>query len=769
MRLPSLSLAVFDTETTGIMPRVSHVIEFASIRAEGGKIVETWEKLYGTEEAIPDVVQVLTRIRPADTAGKAHFKDSLKEIDEKLSGVDILVGQNLAFDLAMLKGEGLDLTDRPWVDTSLLASLVFPEFRSYSLQYMSTELKLNHEPAHRALGDVVATTELLGKIWERLLELPTEKIAEAKEIMSRANEGYRLFFSALPEKGGKGGDWSVASRRTNVSKASAAITLEKPPVGVIEIREEGLHPDGLQMIVNGAAKDTSTTHWIAVKNLEANLRRIHLPKGVTVIHPPYLLLNPEAAEKLAEQKELTAEEGTLLLKLNWFKPRTRADVAVHGNEKDVWSGKLTCTAASPVYTSQFNEEASVFLLDHRQLLHFVDAADNPIKPGSHVIVDDASMLEDTATKAWGEFVSGDALRAASVGDDELMRFTDMLALWTEKVRGSEDSHFLTGPDMERIETKGLKSSLEKLLTRSDLSEKTTEMLKSVEALLDPEILQGSLAWCERRYDGAVTLQSAPRSVDGVLHDKLYGTYSVTLISPRGSEAGLPEIVPQQATTRYATSPESPACPITVTFPEKTSFSQIMADPPHGKTICLLGSKRAIEGVFVKYTEVLEEKNMTLICQGMSGGQNRMESEFIAAQSPAMLVVTPFMYEGLDLPRGTADMLIIDNVPFDHPNQVTIGHRKNHYKNGFTEYCLPRAEFRLFRLLRTFCRHRSDGGEVIVTDPRLNERDYGRRLKQYLGQFALNAQPAPTDDVKPKPAAKKKTGKKPSEGQQQLPL
>jgi len=59
----------------------------------------------------------------------------------------------------------------------------------------------------------------------------------------------------------------------------------------------------------------------------------------------------------------------------------------------------------------------------------------------------------------------------------------------------------------------------------------------------------------------------------------------------------------------------------------------------------------------------------------------------------------------DQPEGTVDRLIIDTLPFDHPNHPIASRRKEHYNNGFEDYLLPRVQHRLFRLLRKFCRHR----------------------------------------------------------------
>ena len=119
-------------------------------------------------------MEVLTRIRQEDVTGKRKFSDCVDEVRAVIGEETLIVGQNVQFDLGMLKGSGLDLTDRAWIDTSMLASLVFPELESYSLGYVSEVLKLDHSPKHRALGDVRATLELLSRCWERLLEMTPE-------------------------------------------------------------------------------------------------------------------------------------------------------------------------------------------------------------------------------------------------------------------------------------------------------------------------------------------------------------------------------------------------------------------------------------------------------------------------------------------------------------------------------------------------------------------------------------------------------------------
>ena len=178
--------------------------------------------------------------------------------------------------------------------------------------------------------------------------------------------------------------------------------------------------------------------------------------------------------------------------------------------------------------------------------------------------------------------------------------------------------------------------------------------------------------------------------------------------------------------------EQPPLPVAVDSDRK--IHDFFSDPPAGKSIVLVSSRKTIEEMFIKYTEVLEDQDITLICQNWGGGQGRMEAEFTAASEPAIWVMTPWMYEGLRIGPGLVDQLVLQSVPFDFPSHPVFSKRSNHYKNAFMEYSIPRLEHRLFRLLRTFCKHKKDTGEVIVIDERLKTKRYGERVQQYLEQF-----------------------------------
>ncbi len=128
--------------------------------------------------------------------------------------------------------------------------------------------------------------------------------------------------------------------------------------------------------------------------------------------------------------------------------------------------------------------------------------------------------------------------------------------------------------------------------------------------------------------------------------------------------------------------------------------------------------------------------MTLICQGLAGGQGRMQSEFLAAPAPTVWLLTPWMFEGIELPPGSVDHLLIKSLPFDHPANPVLSRRSGRYADGFKEYAVPRLLHRLFRVLRTYARFAKPEGDVRLMDERLFSKAYGKRVREYLSRFAL---------------------------------
>jgi Helicase C-terminal domain len=266
-------------------------------------------------------------------------------------------------------------------------------------------------------------------------------------------------------------------------------------------------------------------------------------------------------------------------------------------------------------------------------------------------------------------------------------------------------------------------------------------LKNLQAILNPDNLSNRFAWIETMMDGSKTINSVPETVATILFDRLLSRTPTTLLIPHVGAALMHAIIDERAEKKPDTSVWQPA-PLPIEFPIGAVLENVIKNAK-GKTVLLVGSKRMIEDVFVKHSEEAEDRAVTLICQGYAGGHGRMQAEFLAAKGDAMLVLTPWMYEGMELKPGVVDTLIVHTIPFDHPSHAVISRRALRYQNAFGQYSLPRLLNRLFRLTRTFVRHAAKNAKVIVLDERIRTKGYGKDVKTYLETLFGAAKPAKT--------------------------
>lgn len=778
--MAALRTLTLDTETTGFVPKVHRVIELAWVLREGDKIVKEFESLLSIPDEIPATVEALTHIKTEDLKGKPAFVDVIKELEAVLTPETIVVGQNIQFDVSMVKGEGLDLSSYPTYDTAMLASLAFPEARSFSLGYLSRLLSLPHEPVHRALGDVRATMALADACLARFAELSQAEIDAMREAFGRSTPGLRALATVLPAKGASASPAWLQMERGRPVTRTGSIDLIPPAAGAVALREQTVDDDALGQLLSTPLQKGESRRIVAVKNLESTLRQIVLPQNARAVFPAQFLLEPAGVERLRAQAELSADEATLLTKLAWHAPRVRRDLPLHGDERAVWNGVIACARVSPTYRAQFAELPELVLIDHQQLLQVAaeggEEATALLAKGTHAVVTDASMLEDTATRALGAELNLDDLRAASQGHAALTSLSDLLAIYVEKL-GGEDVRYLVPHDLESREAAGLRQMIAPLTTDQSLPERTRHLLEQAAKVLEPDGLAARLAWIERRRGGGLYMHSAPEKAADLLAAHLYKKVPTTLLLPPGKEGDEAPIVPNETKSERLAAPAS-AEPIIIDL-AGPPLEELLRAPPEGKTIILLGSKRSIEMAFARFAGSMEEKKVTLICQGMSGGQGRMEADFLAAEGTTIWLLTPWTYEGTELPAGSVDRLAIETLPFDHPSHPVLGRRAMRYRDGFSDYLMPRLEQRLFRLLRTFAFQRRGAGEALVMDRRLFGKDYGKRIQAYLARIATVKDAERRPDIAPvpvaihaKPAQKKPAAKKAPKkavNDQQLPL
>ncbi len=98
---------------------------------------------------------------------------------------------------------------------------------------------------------------------------------------------------------------------------------------------------------------------------------------------------------------------------------------------------------------------------------------------------------------------------------------------------------------------------------------------------------------------------------------------------------------------------------------------------------------------------------------------------------AVLLGTATFWEGVDVKGEALSCVIIDKLPFASPADPVIRGKMAYLKScglsGFDELSLPDAVLTLKQGVGRLIRDASDRGVLMIADPRLTGRDYGRRI------------------------------------------
>lgn len=158
--------AIIDVETTGGRASRHRITEIAIVLHDGQRILDRWSSLVNPETYIPAGITELTGITQAMVREAPKFYEIAKEVVERTQDA-IFVAHNARFDYSFVQEEFRRLGYtymRKHLCTVRLSRKAFPGFSSYSLGRLCARLGIKNEARHRALGDAMATAELLGRI-----------------------------------------------------------------------------------------------------------------------------------------------------------------------------------------------------------------------------------------------------------------------------------------------------------------------------------------------------------------------------------------------------------------------------------------------------------------------------------------------------------------------------------------------------------------------------------------------------------------------------
>ncbi len=102
---------------------------------------------------------------------------------------------------------------------------------------------------------------------------------------------------------------------------------------------------------------------------------------------------------------------------------------------------------------------------------------------------------------------------------------------------------------------------------------------------------------------------------------------------------------------------------------------------------------------------------------------------------ATLVASQSFWEGVDVPGDALSVVVIDRLPFAPPDDPVLAARIEHMrrsgKNPFLEYQLPHAVINMKQGAGRLIRSETDRGVLMICDPRLIDKPYGKRVWRSL--------------------------------------
>ena len=129
----------------------------------------------------------------------------------------------------------------------------------------------------------------------------------------------------------------------------------------------------------------------------------------------------------------------------------------------------------------------------------------------------------------------------------------------------------------------------------------------------------------------------------------------------------------------------------------------------------------------------EGLDIPLLVQG-EGSKNDLLQRF-RNHGASILVGSQSFWEGVDVRGEALSLVVIDKIPFAPPDDPVLSARieqmKQQGRNAFMDYQLPRAVINVKQGAGRLIRDETDRGVLMICDPRLVGKPYGKRIWRSL--------------------------------------
>ncbi|HEX5629382.1 MAG TPA: ATP-dependent DNA helicase, partial [Usitatibacteraceae bacterium] len=158
----------------------------------------------------------------------------------------------------------------------------------------------------------------------------------------------------------------------------------------------------------------------------------------------------------------------------------------------------------------------------------------------------------------------------------------------------------------------------------------------------------------------------------------------------------------------------------------------------GRAFLLFTSLRAMDIGHARLKEKLAGAGLDwpVFLQG-TAGKNELLERFRDTPN-AILLGSQSFWEGVDVKGEALSLVVIDKLPFNPPDDPVLAARIEQINraggNAFMQYQVPRAVIALKQGAGRLIRDETDRGVLMICDPRLVSKPYGKRIWRALPPF-----------------------------------